>query len=79
MEKYNKDYIKIDFWPCQSIGRYAWLPHSQKDKKVKNNKKPHQNHQKIAMYGVLTTKKLKEKCSSRLIGGVKTTARATRQ
>ena len=36
--------------------------------KTKNN----QNYQKIELYGSLTTKELKKKHSSRLVGGVET-------
>ena len=53
------------------IGRYTLPPHTTKRRsttnlKIKNNK----NYQKIKLYGSLTTKELKKKHSSRLVGRV---------
>ena len=54
------------------IGRYTLLPHTTKrittNLKTKNN----QNCQKIKLYESLTTKELKKKHSSKLIGGAET-------
>ena len=50
------------------VGRYVLLPHTTKrttNLKIKN----HQNWQKIKLYVSLTTKELKNKHSSRLVGG----------
>ena len=57
-----------------SIGRYTLSPHTtKKDNKLKNNNnKKTQNCQKIELRGSSTTKELKNKYSSRLVGGART-------
>ena len=53
------------------IGRYALLPRTTKRKITTNLKtKTNQNCQKIKLYRSPATKELKEKHSSRLVGGV---------
>ena len=52
------------------IGRYTLLPHTTKRRTTTNLKtKTNQNCQKIELYRNLTTKELKKKHSSRLVGG----------
>ena len=54
-------------------GRYASLPCTTKRRTTTNLKtKNNQNCQKIKLYGSLTTKELKKKHSSRLVGGAET-------
>ena len=58
---------------CQDacMGRYALLPCTTKRRTTTNLKtKSNQNCQKIKLCGSLTTKELKKKHSSRLVGGV---------
>ena len=56
-----------------SIGRYTLPCPTTKRRTTKNlNTKNNQNCQKIKLYGNLTTKELKKKYSSRLVGGVET-------
>ena len=53
------------------IGRNASLPHTTKRRITTNLKTVNnQNYQKIKLHGTLTTKELKKKHSSRLVGGV---------
>ena len=55
------------------IGRYSVPPRTTKRRTTTNLKtKSNQNCQKIELYGSLTTKELKKKHSSRLVGGVET-------
>ena len=55
------------------IGRYTVPPHTTKRRTTTNLKtKSNQNYQKIELYGSLTIKELKNKHSSRLLGGVET-------
>ena len=53
-----------------SIGRYTLPPHTTKRRPTTNLKtKNNQNCQKIKLYESLTTKELRKKHSSRLVGG----------
>ena len=52
------------------IGRYSVSSHNQKEDKKKFKNKNNQNCQKIELCGSLTTKGLKKKISSTLVGGV---------
>ena len=52
------------------IGRYTSPPHTNKRDNNKFKNKNNQNCQKIELNGSLTTKELKKKHSSRLIGGM---------
>ena len=53
------------------IGRYALTPQTTKRRTPTNLKtKTDQNFHKIKLYGIPTTKELKKKHSSRLVGGV---------
>ena len=55
------------------IGRYTLPPCTTKRRTITNLKtKNSQNYQKIELYGSLTTKELKKKNSSRLVGGTET-------
>ena len=55
------------------IGRHIVPPHTTKRRITTNLKtKNNQNRQKIELYGSLTTRELKEKHSSRLVGGAET-------
>ena len=55
------------------VGRNALLPHTIKRRITTNLKtKNNQNCQNIELYGNLTTKKLKKKHSTRLVGGAET-------
>ena len=61
------------------IGRYAVPPCTTKRRTTTNLKtKSNQNCQKTKLYGSLTTKKLKKKHLSRLVGGEETGSRAER-
>ena len=51
------------------IGRYALLPCTTKRITTNSKTKNNQNCQRIELHGSLTTKKLKKKHSSRLVGG----------
>ena len=53
------------------ISTYILPPHTTK-RRTTTNLKNNQNHQKIKLYGSLTTKQLKKKHSSRLVGGADT-------
>ena len=72
----GENIIKIIYTSGQDgdVGRYTVPPRTTKRRtttnlKTKNNK----NFQKIKLYGSPTTKELKKKHSSRLVGGVKRT------
>ena len=55
------------------VGRYTLPPRTTKRRTTRNLKtKNNQNCQKIELYGSPTTKKLKKKHSSRLVGGAET-------
>ena len=55
------------------ISKYTFPPHTTKKKTMTNLKiKNNQNCQKIKLYESLTSKELKKKHSSRLVGGVET-------
>ena len=54
------------------IGRYASLPRKTKKRITNLKTKNNQNCQKIKLYGSSTTKELKKKHPSRLVGGVET-------
>ena len=58
-----------NFWPNGDVGRYTLLPLTTKRLTTKLKTKNNQNCQKIQLYGSLTTKELKKKHSSRLVGG----------
>ena len=62
------------------VGRYPVPPHTTKRRTTTNLKiRNNQNCQKIKLYGSLTTKELKKKHSSRLVGGVETGREDSRQ
>ena len=65
--------IKTSRWTSGQdggIGRYTLPPHTTKRRTTPNLKtKKEQNCQKIKLYGNSTTKELKKKHSSRLVGG----------
>ena len=54
------------------VGRNTLLPRTTKKRTTNLKMKNNQNCQKIELYGSLTTKELKKKHSSRLVGGVET-------
>ena len=54
------------------------LPNTTKRRTTNLKTKNNQNCQKIELYGSLTTKKLKKKHSSRLVGGQRRAAEAER-
>ena len=53
----------------RGIGRYILPPHTTKRRTTNLKTKNSQNCQKIELYESLTTKELKKKYSSRLVGG----------
>ena len=54
------------------VGRYTLLPHTTKKTTTNLKTKDNQNCQKIELYRSLTTKELKKKHSTRLVGGEET-------
>ena len=77
----NKYNLQKNVHPTQTsgqdggIGRYALSSHTTKRTTTNQKTKSNQNCQKIELYGSLTTKELKKKHSSRLVGGVEMCSR----
>ena len=58
--------------PDEGIGRHPASSHNQKKDNNNLKTKNNQNWQKSELYGSLTTKEIKKKHSSRLVGGAET-------
>ena len=66
--------MRGDFQPKGGIDRYTLPPHTIKRRTTTNfRRKNNHNCQKTELYGSPTTKELKKKHSSRLVGGAKRT------
>ena len=76
-QKWQHKHIVIEIWRTSGqnggVGRYNLPPPTAKRRATTNLKtKSNQNSQKIELYGSPTTKELKTKHSSRLVGGAET-------